>query len=89
MITHSLSYSNASNQIFQLYRCISLKRVTSLWADLRAIAPAGNAVPFQELSHRWRAVGNIVCDLPGPRFEAQTSLSRGDRVIVRRTGRLF
>ena len=29
--------------------------------------------PFEEESHRWRAVGNTLSDLTGPRFEFQTS----------------
>ena len=33
------------------------------------------------MSQRWRAVGNTVSDLTGPRFEPQTSCSRDKRVI--------
>ena len=36
----------------------------------------GNTAPFETLSQRWRAVGNTVFDLTGPRFESQTSRSR-------------
>ena len=39
------------------------------------------------MSQRWRAVGNTVFDLTGPRFEPQTSRSRDERVTVRPTGR--
>ena len=42
------------------------------------------------MSLRWRAVGNTVSDLTGPRFEAQTSRSRDERVtlqhIITRSG---
>ena len=36
---------------------------------------------------RWRAVGNTVSDLTGPRFEPQTPRSRDERVTARPTGR--
>ena len=39
------------------------------------------------MSQRWRAVGNTVFDLTGPRFEPQTSRSRDERVTARPTGR--
>ena len=39
------------------------------------------------MSQRWRAVGNTVSDLTGPRFEPQTSRSREERVTARPTGR--
>ena len=29
----------------------------------------GNTAPFEEMSQRWRAVGNTVSDLTGPRFK--------------------
>ena len=32
-------------------------------AHLRIIAPVGNTDPFEEMSQRWRAVGNAVSDL--------------------------
>ena len=48
----------------------------------------GNTAPFEEMSQRWRAVGNTVSDLTGPRFEPQTSRSRDERVTARPTGRL-
>ena len=47
----------------------------------------GNTAPFEEMSQRWRAVGNTVSNLTGPRFEPQTSRSRGERVTARPTGR--
>ena len=36
---------------------------------------------------RWRAVGNTVSDLTGPRFEPRTSRSKDERVTARPTGR--
>ena len=47
----------------------------------------GNTAPFEEMSQRWRAVGNTVFDLTGLRFEPQTSRSRDERVTARPTGR--
>ena len=35
----------------------------------------GNLAAFEEMSQWWRAVGNILSDLTGPRFEPQTSRS--------------
>ena len=45
----------------------------------------GNTAPLEEMLQRWRAVGNTVSDLTGPRFEPQTSCSRDERVTARRT----
>ena len=47
----------------------------------------GNTAPFEEMSQRWRAVGNTVSNLTGPRFEPQTSRSRDERVTAQPTGR--
>ena len=64
---YSLDYAEACNE---LARPIS--------ASLRP----GNTAPFEEMSQRWRAVGNTVSDLTGPRFEPQTSRSRDERVTA-------
>ena len=57
-------------------------------AHLRVIARVGNKAPLKEMFQRWRAVGNTESDLtgPSPRFEPQTSRSRGERVIARPAG---
>ena len=56
-------------QIFYYIPSITPKRVTSVRGpNLRVIAP-GNTAPFEEISLRWRAVGNTVSDLIGPRFD--------------------
>ena len=61
-----------SNQIFHYTRFITAKRVTSL----RGLSPRPCAVAtttfYEEISQRWRAVGNTVFDLTGPRFEPET-----------------
>ena len=56
-------------------------------AHLRVITPAGNTGPFEEKSQRWRAIGNNVSDLTGPRFEPPTYRSIEERVTARPTGR--
>ena len=56
-------------------------------AHPRVIAPV-NTVTLEEMSQRWRAFGNTVSDLTGPRFETQTSCFRDERVSARPTGRL-
>ena len=47
-----------------------------------------NTAPFKEMLQRWRAVGNTVSDLTGPKFEPQTSRSRDERVTAQLTARL-
>ena len=49
---------------------------------------SANTAPFEEMLQRWRAVGNEVSNLAGPRFEPKTFCSRGERATVRPTGRL-
>ena len=46
----------------------------------------GYTAPFEEMSQRWRAVGNTVPDSTTPRFEPQTSRSRGECVAIRPIG---
>ena len=70
---YSLHYAEACNE---------------LAAPISASLRPGNTAPFEEMSQRWRAVGNTVSDLTGPRFEPQTSRSRDERVTARPTGRL-
>ena len=48
----------------------------------RVIAPAGYEVTFEEMSLRWRAVGNTESDLTGPRFDPKTSRCRDECVIT-------
>ena len=52
------------------------------------MAPVGNTAPFQEMLQRWRAVGNTVSYLTGPRFEPPTSRFRDERVTALPTARL-
>ena len=38
---------------------------------------------FEEILHRWRAVGNTECNLNGPRLEPQTYHSTDKRITAR------
>ena len=84
-INKGLLWSTISqNQIFDYTRCIRPKRVLS-WRDpIFASLHPGNTARFKEMLQRWRAVGNTVSDLTGPRFEPQTSRSKDKRVTVRK-----
>ena len=46
-----------------------------------------NTASFEEMSQRWRVVGNTVSDLTRPRFVPQTSRSRNESVTARPAGR--
>ena len=59
----------ASNQIFHFIRCITPKLVTSYRTHISVIALALNTAPFKEMLQQWRAVGNNMPDLTGPRFD--------------------
>ena len=67
------------------YSLYNWKRVGGAHPRIIAFA-AGSTVPFDEIPHGWRAVGNAVSDLTGPRFKPQTSRSRDERVTARPTG---
>ena len=47
----------------------------------------GNTASFEEMSRRWKAVGNTVSNLTSPRIEPHTYRSRDERVIAWPTGR--
>ena len=63
----------SQNQIFCYARCIRQKRVMSLRCpSLRHCARVTQLQPFEEMLQRWRAVGNTVSHLTGPRYKPQT-----------------
>ena len=68
---YSLNYAQAYNEF-----------AGSISAPLRP----GNAAPLEAMSQQWRAVGNTVFDLTGPRFEPQTFWSIDERVSTRLMG---
>ena len=77
-----------SNQNLSLYLLDYAEECNELAGRISAsLRPGNNTASFEEMSQRWRAVGNTVSDLTGPRFEAQTSRSRDERVTARLTGR--
>ena len=71
--------SSVANQMFYYIRCITPKRVTSWRGPIFASLHPGNTALFEEMSQRWRAVGNTRSDLTGPRFEPQAFCSRDER----------
>ena len=75
-----------SNQIYHYTRCITPKCTMSLRGHLRVIPPASYTAPVEEMSQRWRDVGNTVSDLTSPRFESRTTRFLGERIITRPTG---
>ena len=70
-----------------LYSLYYAKACNELAGPISASLRPGNAALFEEMLQRWRAVGNTVSDLTGPRFEPQTSRSRDECVTARPTGR--
>ena len=70
-----------------LYSLYYAEACNELAGPISASLRPGNTAPFEEMSQRWRAVGNTVSDLTGLRFEPQTSRSRDERVTARPTGR--
>ena len=67
---YSLHYAEACNEL-----------AGTISASLRS----GNTTAFEEMSQRWRAVGNTELDLIGSRFEPQTPRSRDKCVTARPT----
>ena len=80
----SIYFVKSNLSLYSLYYAEACNGFAGLFsASLRL----GNTATFKEMSQRWRAVGNIVSDLNGPRFEYQTSHSRDKRVAARPAGR--
>ena len=78
---------NKSNQNLSLYSLQYAEACNELAGLFSASLRLGNTTPFEEMSQRGRAVGNIAFDLTGPRFEPQTSCFRDERVTAPPTGR--
>ena len=71
---------NKSSIILAVFR-LSVQQVCEVHVCI--IAPAVNIVPFEEMSYRWRAVGNTVSDLIGLKFKFHTSRFRDKHVTAR------
>ena len=84
---HANIVSNQIKSNLSLYSLHYAEACNELAGPISASLRPGNTAPFKEMSQRWRAVGNTVSDLTGPRFEPQTSRSRDKRVTARPTGR--
>ena len=83
-VKSGLDNSNQSN--LSLY---SLHYAEACYELAEPISPSlrpGNTASYEEMSQRWRAVGNTVFDLTGPKFKPQTSRYREERVTARPTG---
>ena len=51
------------------------------WPISASLRP-GNTVPFEEMSQWWRAVGNTVSDLTGPRFEPRPTAPETNALLL-------
>ena len=71
------TFYSYKDEIFHYTRCDTPKRVTS-WQGQSPRHCAGNTAPFEEMSQRWRVVGNTVSNFTDPRFEPQTSRSKAN-----------
>ena len=74
----------ASN--FSLYLLCYAKAWNKLTGPISGSLRPGNKASFEEMSQRWRAVGNTVFDLTEIKIEPQTSRTRNKGVTVRPTG---
>ena len=81
--------SNQSKSNLSLYLLHYAETCNELAGPISASLRPSNTASFEEMSQRWRAVGNTVSNLTGSRFEPQTSRSRDERVTARPTGRFF
>ena len=54
----------------------------------RHCAYPGNTASVEEMPPQWRAVGNTMSALTGPKFELQISRSRNESVTARLTNQL-
>ena len=81
-LKHSIQESKSKLNL-SLYSLQYAEACNELAGPISASLHPGNTAPFEEISQRWRAVGNTESDLTGPRFEPQTSRSRDERVTAR------
>ena len=84
---YALKSKSKSKSNLSLYSLYYAEACNELAGPISPSLRPGNTAPFEEMSMRWRAVGNTVSDLTGPRFEPQTSCCRDEHVTARPTGR--
>ena len=80
-------FPNQITSNLSLYSLNCAEACNELAGPIFASLRPGNSAPFEEMSQRWRAVGNPVSDLTGLRFKPQTYRFRDERVTARPTGR--
>ena len=61
---------------FSLYLLLYAEACNELAGPISASLRPGYTAPFEKMSQRWRAVGNTVSNLTGPRFEPDFPLQR-------------
>ena len=71
---------------WSLYLLYYTKACHELAGPIFASLRLSNTAFFEEMLQWWRAVGNTVSYLTGPRFEPLTSCSRDKRVAIRPRG---
>ena len=81
-------YRCKSKSNFSLYSLYHAEACNEFAVSISASLRPDNTATFEERSQRWRAVGNSVFDLTGPRFKPTTSGFRDERVTARPPGRL-
>ena len=79
-------FSILGMHLLSLYSLYYAKACNEFVGPISTSLRPGNAASFEEMSQRWRAVGNTEFDLTGPILEPQTSRSRDERVTVRPMG---
>ena len=82
-IKYNSHIKKLSNLIFHRTRACN-----ELAGPISASLRPSNTASFEEMLQRWRAVGNTVSDLTGPRLKPQTFRSRDKRDTAQPTGRL-
>ena len=75
-------YKKIKSLVYSLNYAETCNRFGDIYASLRP----GDTALFKAMSQRWQAVGNVVSDLIGPRFEPQIYRSRDEHVTARPTG---
>ena len=80
-------YWNVIDQKSFIYSLYYAEACNELAGLISTTLRPGSKPSFKEMSQRWRAIGNTVSDLTGPRFEPRTSRSRDKRITARPTNR--
>ena len=77
-MTYRITTSNLS-----LYSLYCAEECNEFTGPISASLRPRNTAPLEEMLLQWRAVGNTVSDLTGPRYKPQTSRSRDEHVTYR------